>query len=580
MTTYNTKNPLGSSAVKDLFDNAENTDHFSNNRQVRNFPDRFGVPRKTYHGMEKEHDEQMSGQETRFQSFLNSSGYVFLGDYEEGPFQFSARNQYIRYDNQYYRLNASTNVGFTTTGTTAGTWASDVTHFVLMDGDTLRQNLGSSEGAKLVGYGSLSVFDAIYRLRSLLDTGTTIGYLGYNPVADATIWNNRLSDNDVLLPGGLAIARSTHGIRRNATGFSVRINQGANGYNTQVAGVSDSIGLRAYGSVDDVAAFFEGYTEAYAVGEIVNSVTSYSANSVVADIDFSLLKVGMILATMHSSSFWGMVTGWNASTKTISVDKWSSDGSTAGVPVGTTGMYINFKSKTFALNGNVVIDLNSKANHASGFELGMVNNKLTSPTDFNGFDSVSLGNNRGTVAFLARNSKIGNKWQNGFRSTGAEVASFFAAGDNGVNTPRGYVNSGCEQGFVSYGGTVAYHSVVRNGSITGGLRRFIDGIGRVGLQPELTTVIGANATMNNGFYLFIIATVNNITVSVPAQIDKVDGQTYRIKKPYTGGAVTLNSVDGDYLIYQSVTPSASVVLQNVGTYVITWVSSLNLWVVA
>jgi hypothetical protein len=44
--------------------------------------------------------------------FLNSSGYVFLGNYENGPFQFSARNQYIRYNNQYYRLNAATDVGF------------------------------------------------------------------------------------------------------------------------------------------------------------------------------------------------------------------------------------------------------------------------------------------------------------------------------------------------------------------------------------------------------------------------------------------------------------------------------------
>lgn len=89
--------------------------------------------------------------ESRFQQFLLSSGYVFLGDYEDGPFQFSARNQYIRYDNQNYRLNPTTDVGFTTTGTDAISFANDVAHFVLMDGDTLRQNLGSGEGFKLVG---------------------------------------------------------------------------------------------------------------------------------------------------------------------------------------------------------------------------------------------------------------------------------------------------------------------------------------------------------------------------------------------------------------------------------------------
>ncbi|HDY8465279.1 TPA: hypothetical protein RRH03_001319, partial [Klebsiella pneumoniae] len=95
--------------------------------------------------------ESQTDRENRFQTFLDSSGYVFLGDYENGPFQFSARNQYIRYNNQYYRLNAATNVGFTTTGTDATSFANDVTHFVLMDGDTLRQNLGSGDGLKWVG---------------------------------------------------------------------------------------------------------------------------------------------------------------------------------------------------------------------------------------------------------------------------------------------------------------------------------------------------------------------------------------------------------------------------------------------
>nr|CAK6605542.1 tail fiber protein [Klebsiella phage vB_Kpn_K9PH25C2] len=95
-------------------------------------------------------NEQLQNQKNEFDQFLLSSGYVFLGDYEDGPFQFSVRNQYIRYSNQYYRLDAATDVGFTTTGTDATSFASDVTHFVLMDGDTLRQNLGSSDGTSWV----------------------------------------------------------------------------------------------------------------------------------------------------------------------------------------------------------------------------------------------------------------------------------------------------------------------------------------------------------------------------------------------------------------------------------------------
>ncbi|HEC2598617.1 TPA: hypothetical protein R2K70_003137 [Raoultella ornithinolytica] len=94
--------------------------------------------------------ESQTDRGNRFQAFLDSSGSVFLGDYEDGPFQFSARNQYIRYNNQYYRLNAATDVGFTTTGTDAVSFANDVTHFVLIDGDTLRQELDSREGDAIV----------------------------------------------------------------------------------------------------------------------------------------------------------------------------------------------------------------------------------------------------------------------------------------------------------------------------------------------------------------------------------------------------------------------------------------------
>ncbi|HGY5200056.1 TPA: hypothetical protein ACNV6G_004999 [Raoultella ornithinolytica] len=117
--------------------------------------------------MDSDFNLSQTEKEDRFQQFLISSGYVFLGGYEDGPFQFSARNQYIRYDNQYYRLNAATDVGFTTTGTTAASFANDVTHFVLMDGDTLRQNLDSDEGQLLIGAPA-----NIEALRGILAIGT------------------------------------------------------------------------------------------------------------------------------------------------------------------------------------------------------------------------------------------------------------------------------------------------------------------------------------------------------------------------------------------------------------------------
>ncbi|HHP1351535.1 TPA: hypothetical protein ACRX9C_005273, partial [Klebsiella michiganensis] len=212
MTRYNTGYPVPSPAMPDVWDNNETIDSFVNSPE-NSVTTRTGIVRDTMFGMQKKADEQriaasvalaeqMDSQESafnaaqtdkedRFQGFLNSSGYVFLGNYENGPFQFSARNQYIRYNNQYYRLNAATDVGFTTTGTDAASFANDVTHFVLMDGDTLRQNLGSSElpGAILVKlpYGTVASAVRFFtpEMWGCVGDGETDDYANFQAMLDA-----------------------------------------------------------------------------------------------------------------------------------------------------------------------------------------------------------------------------------------------------------------------------------------------------------------------------------------------------------------------------------------------------------
>ncbi|VDA29423.1 hypothetical protein BANRA_01435 [Klebsiella quasipneumoniae] len=112
------------------------------------FESRFSSQLST---QESTFSESQTDKENRFQQFLLSSGYQFLGDYENGPYVFSELNQYIEYSGNSYRIASASDIGFTTTGTDATSFANDVTHFVLMDGDTLRQNLGSGEGFKYIG---------------------------------------------------------------------------------------------------------------------------------------------------------------------------------------------------------------------------------------------------------------------------------------------------------------------------------------------------------------------------------------------------------------------------------------------
>ncbi|HDS4941302.1 TPA: hypothetical protein QHY57_001455 [Klebsiella pneumoniae subsp. ozaenae] len=198
MPFYLTRDPVPSADMRNVFDNAQNLDLALNDITSSFWSDRLGRSRMSWFGLESAFtvklsdfesrfstqiaeqettfDASQADKENRFQAFLDSSGYVFLGDYEDGPFQFIARNQYIRYNNQYYRLNAATDVGFTTTGTDATSFANDVTHFVLMDGDTLRQefkntnspaeligNFFGGEGPEGIGDANQSVWERIFK---------------------------------------------------------------------------------------------------------------------------------------------------------------------------------------------------------------------------------------------------------------------------------------------------------------------------------------------------------------------------------------------------------------------------------
>lgn len=73
MTIYNTGNPLGSAAAKDLYDNAQNLDFAINDITKAIWIDRFGVERITWHGMEE-----------KFRTGLLNLGWKPIGTFQEG----------------------------------------------------------------------------------------------------------------------------------------------------------------------------------------------------------------------------------------------------------------------------------------------------------------------------------------------------------------------------------------------------------------------------------------------------------------------------------------------------------------
>lgn len=175
MTQYRTNNPLGSMAPRDLYDNAQNIDNWSNGPEPF-YEDRFGVMRRSFSGMNFEFeagqtgrdaafDQSQADKEGRFQAFLVSSGYVSKGDY--------AANVVLEERNEYVAVDAAT------TGTTAGlyrpgpgatlplaltgTWATDAPNLVLLGDDVLRQDIANAtdpdKGAGLVGHAGRTAAD-------------------------------------------------------------------------------------------------------------------------------------------------------------------------------------------------------------------------------------------------------------------------------------------------------------------------------------------------------------------------------------------------------------------------------------
>lgn len=140
--TYNTGNPLGSAAPKDLFDNSSNLDQ-ATNEAVMSWVDRFGNDRRTWWGMEQD-----------FNNFLANSGYetVHLTYVDGTPLQVDRSTQLIDRAGAIYRVKMPATFPVMLTGD----WTTDQNTVVEVGDSPLRQDLASitdiAKGAGQIGY--------------------------------------------------------------------------------------------------------------------------------------------------------------------------------------------------------------------------------------------------------------------------------------------------------------------------------------------------------------------------------------------------------------------------------------------
>ncbi|AXF51941.1 MAG: structural protein [Caudoviricetes sp.] len=196
--TYDTSNePLGSPAVKVLYNNASNMDDAVNS-DADTWVDRppFGRIRRTWRGMENSFDQFLAGSAFELPPLVYADG---------SPLQVDRATQLIERADILYsvRLPSSFPV------TLSGNWAADAPLLTVRSDQALRQELASSTGVSLINGGDLSAGNirspvfAAYNFRSLGDIAGD--YLRLDHV-DALVPEDPSVDNGPVLNAILAVA--------------------------------------------------------------------------------------------------------------------------------------------------------------------------------------------------------------------------------------------------------------------------------------------------------------------------------------------------------------------------------------
>ena len=205
MSTYKTKNPLGSAAVKDLYDNAENVDKFVNDRTKEELEDRLGVLRKTWHGMEMIFSRFIDYITGRGEQAVAAIGWQELGNWAVG-LAVDNRQQIVYYNGSWYKYLGELEhvIAGDSPENDGGVWsAANPTGKWSNIGDAaLRSNLGSGEGFALVG--QVSSFTALrsvvpsYEGQSILLRAHPVGWaaMSHGPVGGGEFISRRGSVED------------------------------------------------------------------------------------------------------------------------------------------------------------------------------------------------------------------------------------------------------------------------------------------------------------------------------------------------------------------------------------------------
>lgn len=143
MTTYNTGNPLGSAAAKDLFDNAQGLDFAVNDITKAIWSDRFGRTRSTWFGIE-----------SQAKAAIAAFGYIDMGTFQAGA-TLTLPNQILKdtTTGESYRWSGAFPAGgkqVPANSTPATTGGTGIFAWLAIGDGSLRSELSKPGGVELV----------------------------------------------------------------------------------------------------------------------------------------------------------------------------------------------------------------------------------------------------------------------------------------------------------------------------------------------------------------------------------------------------------------------------------------------
>ena len=196
---------LGSSSPEVLLKNATNLDKLVNGRESESLPDRFGVLRKTWHGMEMIFNRFIDYITGRGEQAVAAIGWQELGNWAVG-LAVDNRQQIVYYNGSWYKYLGELEhvIAGDSPENDGGVWsAANPTGKWSNIGDAaLRSNLGSGEGFALVG--QVSSFTALrsvipsYECQSILLRAHPVGWaaMSHGPVGGGEFISRRGSAED------------------------------------------------------------------------------------------------------------------------------------------------------------------------------------------------------------------------------------------------------------------------------------------------------------------------------------------------------------------------------------------------